>query len=114
MAKIKHAPGDTGAECGAEFRFPEEMAVTLDEAVTCKPCRAAVITRGECPECGAEKTLVWGWAMTNTSGVVDGRLCLNEVRPVFYLGCEYCSETVVPSVDPDRVVEALTKQGWRP
>ena len=36
---MKHAPGDTGPECGAtSFRFPHDFALRTDERVTCLGC----------------------------------------------------------------------------
>lgn len=47
----------------------------------------------KCPECGSGN-VTWEYALRNTaSGVVDGRLKLNEIAAVCYAGCEDCSET---------------------
>ena len=47
----------------------------------------------KCRECGSQ-FLSWQPCMVNTSGVVDGRLRLNEVTCNFILGCDDCSETL--------------------
>lgn len=59
-----------------------------------------------CKECGS-KDLSWFPAMRNTSGVVDGRLKLNEVVCDFALGCNECSETL-KVIAADAVAELLT------
>lgn len=96
-------------------KFPDEpdpLTTDLDE-VTCRACRQALVKKMVCPRCG-EKKLEYGWTVKSTSGVVDGRLRLGEVRAVFYLACEYCSETVIPTIDPDEVAAALTEARWTP
>ena len=51
------------------------------------------LLKGRCPECGSWD-LEWHCSQDTQSGVADGRLGLNEVTTLFYLGCEYCSETI--------------------
>ena len=47
-----------------------------------------------CKECGSLDTK-WHCSHENTSGgVVDGRLCMHDIKTVFFLGCEYCSATL--------------------
>lgn len=48
--RVKHAPGDEGPVCGATpFRFPDDIAVTTDQVVTCPACQVEVkyMTRQE-------------------------------------------------------------------
>ena len=98
-------------ECFLKAAIPGSLMTDLGD-VDCRDCKHALVRRGVCPNCG-EKTLSWGWIVKNTSGVPDGRLRLGEVRPVFYLACDSCSETVLPSVSPDRVAAALDlAEGW--
>jgi hypothetical protein len=67
-----------------------------------------------CPECDGTD-LSWATAPNKTvCGVADGRLRMNEVETVFYLGCEECSETLIHSVSADDVATFLTDQKWRP
>lgn len=44
---VKHSPGEIGAECGASFRFPQEIVITTDEQVTCPECQAILAERGK-------------------------------------------------------------------
>lgn len=46
-----------------------------------------------CRECGSED-LKWFADVQNVGQAQDGRIKLNEVRCIFVLGCEYCSETI--------------------
>ena len=116
MSRRKHAPGDTGPECGEkDFVFPRDIAVTLDEEVTCGKCRVILARRGECPECHETGELAWDHSQVNVSGgVVDGRLTMHDVITEFHLGCQNCSATVLSRVHPNQVAEALTANGWRP
>jgi len=59
-----------------------------------------------CTECGSND-LVWHCSLDNRSGIVDGRLRMHDVTPMFYLGCEYCSETL-QTISGDQVAEQLT------
>lgn len=47
-----------------------------------------------CKECGGTD-LAWYAFSWHNSGIADGRLRLNEVQPMFGLGCEECSETLL-------------------
>jgi hypothetical protein len=58
-----------------------------------------------CPNCGATE-LEWGSAVQTRSGILDGRLNVNELTPVFYLGCKGCSETIA-TLSGDDVAEIL-------
>lgn len=53
-----------------------------------------------CPECGS-RSLRWDCTLRARHAVPDGRLRLNEVSGLFYLGCEECSETVIRVSDDD-------------
>jgi hypothetical protein len=65
----------------------------------------------KCGECGSTD-LEWGCTQNTNSGVVDGRLKLNEVQTIFYLGCNFCSETV-KTVNADEIAIMLTdNQVW--
>lgn len=117
MSARKHAPGETGPECGTrgEFTFPTDFALTLDEEVTCPPCRLVLARRGECPECREVGGLAWDHSQVNVSGgVVDGRLTMRDVITEFHLGCNGCSATVLSRVHPNQVAAVLTATGWRP
>lgn len=48
-------------------------------------------------ECGGCKSddLSWSVSLQNLSGVVDGRLRLNEVGALLTLSCEECSATLL-------------------
>jgi hypothetical protein len=62
----------------------------------------------ECRECGDEE-LKWFAGVQNVGGCVDGRLRLHEVQPIFYLGCECCSETMLV-VHADEIAALLNAQ----
>lgn len=59
MAKrVKHAPGEIGPECGkVPFRFPQDIAVTTDEVVTCEECQQIVAARNGRIETMTETTV---------------------------------------------------------
>jgi len=59
----------------------------------------------QCRNCKSED-LSWFVAKKNTSGVVDGRLCMHDIKVIFVLGCNECSETL-KIVDADIVAENL-------
>lgn len=52
-----------------------------------------------CRECGESEGLKWSADVQNAGGCQDGRIRMNEVRSIFVLGCEFCSETmaIVPA-----------------
>lgn len=62
----------------------------------------------KCGECGS-KDLVWHCSSDIVGGVVQGRLTTDDVRTVFFLGCEYCSSTV-KVINGDKVAELLTQE----
>jgi hypothetical protein len=62
---------------------------------------------GGCPECGS-LNLTWYADTKNYGGVQDGRICMGEVGPIFYLGCDECSDTI-KVIDGDKVAKLLTK-----
>jgi hypothetical protein len=115
---IRHLVGggperrDVLTECSLSAAIPGSLVTDL-ELVTCLECRASLVTRGICRECGSGP-LVWGHAPMSQSGVPDGRLRAGDVVSGFYLGCEACSATVLSRVHPDLVAAALTTSGWRP
>ena len=65
-------------------------------------------TPRRCPECGSAD-LKWASDVHNTGTCVDGRIRMNEVRAIFTLGCEYCSETVLV-VPGDVIAAQLTNE----
>jgi hypothetical protein len=48
----------------------------------------------KCKNCEAE-SLFWFADVYNSGHAVDGRLRSSEVVPIFVLGCEECSETIM-------------------
>ena len=61
-----------------------------------------------CPECKSTD-LQWHCTQDTNSSVVDGRLRMNEVHTLFYLGCNYCSETI-KTLSGDEVAAALNQE----
>lgn len=104
--------GEALTTCGLMAAIPSEITTDVD-CRNCPDCRESMIRGGHCPACGEQK-LSWGVHPENRSGVVDGRLTARDVKTIFYLACDYCSETVLPRVDPEDVAAALTKMGWIP
>lgn len=49
--------------------------------------------RTECHECGSDD-VTWDLSLTNPRGIPVNRLNTHDIVPVFYLGCNYCSETI--------------------
>lgn len=115
---IRHLVGggpgrrDVLTECCLSAALPGSLVTELED-VNCRDCRWSLIGRGICPVCG-EKRLSWSPHPKKLTSVVDGRLTMNDVTAVFYLACDYCSETLVPGVDLDTVAAFLTSQGWTP
>jgi hypothetical protein len=103
---------DVLTECSLSAALPGSLVTEL-ELVTCRDCRASLVARGICRECGSG-ALVWQAGPVNTSGVVDGRLTMRDVETQFWLGCEECSETLISGVSADQVAAALTEHRWRP
>lgn len=68
---------------------------------------SVLFSAGCCPECGSRE-LTWHADTKNYGGVQDGRICIREVGPIFYLGCDYCSETI-RVIDGDKVAAMLTE-----
>jgi len=64
-------------------------------------------TTTNCPECGSRE-LTWHAGTKNYGGVQDGRICMHEVGPIFYLGCGDCHETI-HVIDGDKVAKRLTE-----
>ena len=67
---------------------------------------AAGLQKIDCTSCGSSDT-DWHCTQTNTSGIVDGRLRVSEVGTLFYLGCNYCSETI-KTISGDKVARLLS------
>jgi ribosomal protein S27E len=115
---IRHLVGggperrDVLTECSLTSALPGSLVTELED-VTCRECRASLVARGICRECG-EETLVWSAGPVKLNGVADGRLAVRDVETQFYLGCETCSETLISGVSPDEVAAALTERRWRP
>ena len=66
----------------------------------------------KCRVCGSTN-LTWNTAMTNPSGIAQGRLTTRDVGCVFFLGCDQCSETLV-TVTADKVASVLNAAARRP
>lgn len=106
--------------CHLQAAIPGSLVSTL-EKMNCRACRKALIRQGICPQCSDEgdgimrvRKLTWSPAPRNKSGVANGRLTMNDVETIFYLGCDHCSETLISEVSPDEVAAALTAMAWRP
>lgn len=104
--------GDWLTECYLTAARPDELTAELDEC-TCRACKTSLIHQGMCPACG-EKTLTWSPHPKKLTSVADGRLTARDIETIFYLACDYCSETVIPEVSPAEVAEALTAMKWTP
>jgi hypothetical protein len=65
--------------------------------------RAVEIT--SCKECDS-KDLSWQTDIDNRSGVQQGRLRTSDVRCLFILGCNHCSETLA-IINADQVAELM-------
>ena len=62
----------------------------------------------KCPECGSSDYIEWHSTVEANSSVADGRLRVHDITPVFYAGCEFCSETV-KVISGDCVADILTQ-----
>lgn len=62
----------------------------------------------ECKACGST-SLTWQTQITTDSGVQQGRLRTNDMKCVFFLGCDSCSETLA-LVNADKVTQHLNMQ----
>lgn len=92
--------------------LPDQVTDDLDK-VRCRKCREEMIASGMCPECG-EHRLSWSPHPKKLTGVVDGRLTMNDVTTVFYLARDWCSATLIPEVDLDTVARFLTEKRFKP
>ena len=61
-----------------------------------------------CKNCG-EQQMDWFADVQNVGGAQNGRIRLNEVRPIFVLGCECCSETLLV-VEASKIAAVLNGQ----
>lgn len=46
-----------------------------------------------CNNCGSDD-LEWMSCHETNSGVQDGRLCMHDIKTVYFLSCHNCSETL--------------------
>lgn len=99
-------------ECSLMAAIPGTLMTRLED-VNCADCRASLVRRGVCPECGQER-LVWDAGPVKLNTVADGRLTLRDVETQFHLGCDECSATLIDSVSTDEVVAVLNAHRWRP
>lgn len=99
-------------ECALTSAAVGSLATRLED-MNCRDCRASLIRKGTCPECGAKK-LTWGFRPRNKPGVAARRLHTSDVETIFHLGCSHCYGTLLDHVDPATVAAGLTKLGWRP
>jgi hypothetical protein len=60
-----------------------------------------------CGDCGSGN-LKWYCGHEVSNDVVDGRLRLNDIKTVFFLGCETCSATL-KTISGDTVADLLTR-----
>lgn len=60
-----------------------------------------------CKDCGSTQ-LTWHADVRNYGGVQDGRLKMNEIGPIFYLGCDECSATL-KIVDGDAIANEMNQ-----
>lgn len=64
-----------------------------------------------CSECNSDQ-MAWSITLHNLSGVVDGRLRLNEVGALLTLSCEECSATLLLiDADSNEGMELLARIG---
>lgn len=97
MKHLLNARGTALTECDLTTARRDAVTTELVE-MTCPSCKAALINRGVCPECGQEK-LSW------TTG---------PVNIDFHLRCEGCSATLIDGIGPHMVVAVLNEHRWRP
>ena len=68
----------------------------------------------KCSNCQS-KALSWQCGVQNTGVCQDGQISMNEVKAVFFLGCDDCSETL-KIVDFEKIVSYmnhLQKDSWQ-
>lgn len=106
MRHLLNGRGTALTECRLSAARRDELTTQLAE-MTCPSCRAALINRGVCPECGEEK-LTWA-AFPGARSLYDW-----DTETTLHLGCEGCSETLISGVGLDLVVAVLNKHRWRP
>lgn len=61
----------------------------------------------ECKECG-ESRLSWCTAIQPVNDVPHNRANAHDFRPIFVLGCDYCSETLMV-IHADEIAEAMNE-----
>jgi hypothetical protein len=65
------------------------------------------ITPVFCKNCQGEN-FTWYAGKRNMGGVQDGLIKMNEIEPIFFLGCDECSETL-SIINADFVAEIMTE-----
>lgn len=84
------------------------MPLKLDVIELLQPLAEArdLFSDTSCRSCGS-RHLTWHARAQNRGGVQDGRISMHEVRVIFVLGCDECSETLRIG-DGDAVAAAMT------
>lgn len=49
--------------------------------------------KDHCTNCGSDD-VQWSLSLTVPSGIQQNRLNTHDIAPIFYLGCNHCSETI--------------------
>lgn len=64
--------------------------------------------KDHCNNCGSDNVM-WHQALTVPNGIQQNRLNTHDIVPIFYLGCEDCSETIQTISEGSfmRIVNAL-------
>jgi len=65
----------------------------------------SVFSISYCKECHSE-SLTWDCRVKSLADIQDGLLKYSELTTEFFLGCDYCSETLAV-VDSDRILKHL-------
>jgi hypothetical protein len=65
-----------------------------------------------CPNCGSDQLSAALDTEVTATGVGDGRLKANEVRPMIVVGCDTCSETLAILRDPDIDIKHDDEHAW--
>lgn len=69
---------------------------------------------GCCPECGSLE-ITWHSDAKNNGSSQDGLIKMDEVTPIFFLGCNECSKTinVVTGDDVAVILSKFHSASWR-
>lgn len=63
-----------------------------------------------CPECKTNEGITWHSHIMPVRGAPqDGQLRTHDMKPMFYIGCDFCSETL-GVVDASTVAAILTER----